>query len=196
MFTDRILQGWRKSKRNVCDVARHFMIIPVIPNEESIARMSVQINRQSRKRLGSVDIVELLSLLIHRLLIFAVLWHAGRHDQRLQIGRYPKKYSANARSVEQNFTENYLILKLVVANSVLVNVELILRNLMIVLNRVFVVRASGCKREKELSYGTMRLVRNVVLRENTFMSIIRNLNEMVERRGMKILQPYAHIATG
>lgn len=196
MFIDTILQGWRKSKRNVCDVARHFKTILVIPNDGSFARMSVQTYQQSEKKLGYVHIAMNHFLSIHQKQISAVLWNVVQQGLKQMLGLCRKNFFANAHNVARNFGESYLRLNIEVVNFVLANVELILRNLMIVLNRVFIPQVSGYKREKELSYGTMRPVSNVDLRAHIFMSIIRNLKEMVAWRVMITSQPYAHIATG
>lgn len=186
MFIDTTLQGWRKSKRSVCDVARHSTIIPVILKEENIALMSVRTNRLSEKRLGSVNIVENHLLQTRHLPISVVHGSVELAGQRLKHGHTEKNFSDSASSAVKSFGNHLRRLKGAV-NFVLVNVRLILSDWVSKQFRDFMVLEHGIKRGRGYLRETIIPVNNVVLTVRNFMSTILSTKGMVGMKMTRIL---------
>jgi len=196
MFTGMIPKKLIKSKVFVSNVGRNFMTIHAILNGESFARINAPTLPMKNLRQGFVPIAKNLLRLIHLGLIFAAPWSVGQQDQRRLIGPCPKKFFASVVNAGKSFIANFQRLKVVVANFALVNAELILNDCLTKQIRAFMVQGFGCRLGSAFSNGTIILAKSADLEENIFMSIIRNIREMVERKTTKISLPYAPIATG
>jgi len=171
------------------------MIIPAMPNEESIARMNVRTKRLSGKRLESVLTVKNRLLSILHLLLSVVLGNAGLPDQKQKHGRHVKELFDSVFSVARSFIEDLMKLRNLAGSFVLDSVRSILRKPENMKTLVFMVLVRGIRQGRESLKGINRLVSSVVLPERGWLSIIVSLKKMVEPKEMIISLPCAGIAT-
>jgi len=195
MFIGTTRQRERKLSVNVNGVEKHSMITHATPRGVNIVPMSARIASMLRKKTGFVNIAEWFLLSTHHLLLNVVRGYVVSQGQKLRHGLPERKPWNNVRSVEKNFGLDRIEKHWEKESFVLVNARLIPKNLMLLLHLSFMGLDRGFKFVKGFLQGTTRPANNVVFREHIFMSTIKNLNEMVGWRGMKILQPYVRIAT-
>lgn len=196
MDTGMIPKKLIKSKVFVNNAGRNFMTIHAIPNEGSFVPENVQTLHKKGLRRGFVRIAKNRLRFLRQWSTFAVLWNAEMQDQEQRRGRLGRKFSGNAYNAVKSFGEHHQLLKSLVVNSVLVIARLSLKNCLIKQIRAFMAQVFGCRLVSAFSNGTIILAKSADLEENISMSIIRNINEMVERKMTKISLPYALIAIG
>lgn len=196
MFTGRIKE---RSKRLSCiakDAARSFMTIPAMGKDESFALMDVRTVHMSKQKNASVHFAKKYLESTHLLRTFAVRGSAEMQEPRHLTGRLPENCYGNVSNVAKNFGETSLLLSVGGESSVLRNVRSIPKNLTLLLRRAFTVLVFGCKLGKEYFYGMALNASNVVLMAKDFMSIIRNLKEMVAEKATITSSRFALIVTG
>ena len=196
MFTDRIAEKLRWLNCNAKIAERYFTTIHATVTGENSVRMNVLTVHMSKPKSASVLTAKKYLRSDHLLRIFAVRWSVETHELKRLTGRLPENCYGNASNVEKNFGETSLPLNVGEESSVLGNVRSILKNLTLLLQRVFTVLVFGCKLGKKYFYGITLNASNAVLMAKDFMSTIRNLSEMVAEKVTITLSRFALIVTG
>lgn len=196
MFTGRIKERSKWLSCIVKDAARSFMTILVMGKDESFVLMNVRTVHMSKQRNASVHFAKKYLRSTHLLRTFAVRGNVEMQEPRHLTGRLQKNCYGNVSNVAKNFGEQVRVLKNLEESSVLGNARSILKNLTLLLRRVFTVLVFGCKLGKEYFYGMVLNASNVVLMAKDFMSIIRNLKEMVAEKATITSSRFALIVTG
>ena len=191
MFIGQIKGRLKKLNCTVKSVVSFFMTIRATENEESSVHTSVLMNRMLRLKTVSVHFVEIFLKPIHLLLICVVRGNVVLRGQKVKTGRHGRSFWNSASIAVRNFGLSRLKKYTCEANIVLVTVPSIRERWTLLRHRVSTALGSGCKSAKRFLTAITTPVKNVGLMVRVCMSTIRNINEMVEMKKIKIFSHYA-----
>lgn len=198
MFIGRMQQGLRRLNCIVSNVARYFISITAMKNEESIVRMNVLINRMSRLKNVSVHFAKQYLKSIRQVRTFVVRGNVGLRGQKLHIGLHLKNCFVNVCNVEKSFGENYRTLSIGVVNFVHEYARMNFKPCLlgVIKGAIFMEAFIGKNYAKLYCKETIINANRVDLMEKIYTYTIRKEGEMVEKIRLTTLSFCVPDATG